>query len=126
MSEEKANSWMRQADSDIAFAQSAHSNGFFAQCCFICQQASEKALKSIAYRHGAQLVMGHSLLKLCAELDINGELAKAAGVLDQYYLSSRYPDSLPSGAPCDVFTQEQAEQALAMAKKFLEEAKHTL
>ncbi len=126
MSEEKANNWMRQASSDYAFAEAAHANGFFAQCCFICQQASEKALKSIAYRHGAQLVIGHSLIKLCIDLDINGELAKAAGVLDQYYLSSRYPDSLPGGAPCDVFSEEQATEALRMGNLFLEEATHAL
>src|SRR5437868_5146334 len=95
----RAKDWLAQARNDFAFAQSALDEGFFSQCCFICQQAAEKALKSIAYGRGAKLVMGHSLFKLCEELSINGTLRTGAGKLDQYYLSARYPDALPGGAP---------------------------
>lgn len=67
--------------------------------------------------------MTHSLLKLCEALAINGKLREAAGHLDQYYLSGRYPDALPGGAPFEVFTPAQAKRAIRDAQTFLRTAK---
>jgi len=114
--------WLRQAQDDLRFARAAHRDRFFAQTCFICQQASEKALKSILYFRGARTVLSHSLHKLCDELNINDELAKAARILDQYYISARYPDALAEGTPSEVFTREQSEQSLEYAERFLAKA----
>ena len=38
---------MAQAENDLAFAHSALAGGFYAQCCFICQQAGEEALGAV-------------------------------------------------------------------------------
>ncbi len=46
--------------------------------------------------------------------------------LDQYYLSGRYPDALPSGAPYEVFTIEQAEEALKLAERFVFRAREEI
>ena len=43
--EAEARRWLAQAESDLAFAEVGVREGFFAQACFICQQAGEKALK---------------------------------------------------------------------------------
>ncbi len=115
----RAKSWWIQAKDDFRFAESALKEGFFSQCCFICQQASEKALKSILYKRGAKLVLTHSLFQLCEALGINGDLKRAAGLLDQYYISARYPDALPGGAPSELFSRDQAEGALRNASLFL-------
>lgn len=78
MQRNRAADWLKQARSDLLYARAAFRDGFYAQTCFICQQASEKALKSILYSQGAKVVLSPSLHKLCLELDINDELARAA------------------------------------------------
>jgi HEPN domain-containing protein len=118
----RGHDWLKQAKSDLRFAKAAVSDGFYSQTCFVCQQASEKALKSVLYSRGAEVILTHSLYRLCQQLKINSRLLKAAGILDQYYLSARYPDALPDGTPDDVFTKEQAEEALKYAEAFLAKA----
>ena len=86
----RALDWLAQAKDDLRFAKTAEREGFYAQTCFICQQIAEKALKSILLGRRARAVFTHSLYELCRALRINGHLLKAAGVLDQYYLSGRY------------------------------------
>ena len=117
--ESRAGDWLLQAENDLLFAESARDNGFFSQCCFICQQAAEKALKAMLYARGAKAILTHSLYKLCEELEVNGGLKSAAGTLDQYYVSGRYPDALPGGAPFQVFTRNQADEAIALARSFI-------
>ncbi len=36
--------------------------------------------------------------------------------LDLYYISARYPDAFPSGAPFEYFTRDQAEEAVQYAE----------
>ncbi len=114
--------WLRKAKSDLRFAQTAFSEGFYAQTCFLCQQVSEKALKSILYDRGAKQILTHSLKNLCKEIRINSKLLEAAGILDQYYISARYPDALLEGIPDDVFTKAQAFDALQYAEAFVNQA----
>lgn len=47
----------------------------------------------------------------------NGELEKLAKELDLFYISGRYPDAFPAGAPFELFTSEQAEGALRSAER---------
>ena len=55
---------MKQAENDLEFARLVQREGFFAQACFISQQAGEKALKSLRYARGERFVFGHSLREL--------------------------------------------------------------
>jgi HEPN domain-containing protein len=118
-----AQAWLAQAENDFSFAQATAREGFHAQCCFICQQVAEKALKSILHRRGARQVMTHSLTQMCRVLKINGQLLRAASVLDQYYVTSRYPDALAGLAPYQVFQKFQATEALQLASLFLKKAR---
>jgi len=119
----RAADWMAQADNDLAFARSALAGGFYAQCCFICQQAAEKALKSLLLRRGARAAFTHSLYKLCLALAIEGPVERASQRLDRYYVSARYPDALPGGAPFQVFQREDAAEALGMAETVIDAAR---
>ena len=83
---------------------------------------AEKALKAIAIFQGYDQIRSHSVLSICSALKINGELEKMARVLDQFYISTRYPDGLPEGHAGLFYTEEQAIDALGKAKKFLEYA----
>jgi HEPN domain-containing protein len=112
--------WLAQAENDLAFAELAMREGFFAQACFNSQQAAEKALKAFLYAHGAEHVFGHSVAELaaeCAKLDTEFvALRTQVAPLDQFYVPTRYPNSLPGGIPAEAFVRADAERALTMAR----------
>lgn len=122
----EAQRWLAQAANDLAFAEVGLREAFFAQTCFICQQASEKALKALHYLRGERLVLGHSLVQLLDALLSEhaglAELREAAQQLDQYYIPTRYPNGLPGGTPAEVFTQRQAERAVMLARDVISRA----
>ncbi len=118
----RAQDWLKQARNDLRYAVAALEDKFYSQVCFICQQGSEKALKSIFYRRGAEKIFTHSLHKLCQELNINSKLMNAAKTLDLYYISARYPDALASGTPHEIFTESQAKEAIRLARLFIRKA----
>jgi len=115
--------WLVQAENDLRFAELASRERFFAQACFNSQQAAEKALKAFLYARGAEQVMGHSVADLaaeCARLEPEfAKLKERAAPLDQFYLSTRYPNSLPGGVPAEAFTARDAERALEMAREVI-------
>jgi len=115
--------WLVQAEDDLRFAELAARERFFAQACFNSQQAAEKALKAFLYARGAEQVMGHSVADLaaeCARLEPEfAKLKERAAPLDQFYLSTRYPNSLPGGVPAEAFTARDAERALEMAREVI-------
>lgn len=70
---------------------------------------------------GAETVLGHSVAGLCQEVarlapEAEGRCG-AWAALDQYYIPTRYPDALPGGIPSDVFTPEQAAEAIDRANE---------
>jgi len=46
--------------------------------------------------------------------------------LDQYYISTRYPNGLPGGIPHEVYTKDQAEEAIAGTRKVLNQVERLL
>ncbi len=118
----RAQDWLDQAKNDLRWGQASAESGFHSQACFIAQQVAEKALKAVAYSRGADLVRGHSVMVVCRELEINGDLEEAALRLDQYYIPTRYPDAQPAGAPFRFFTAAQSSEALVLAARFVEAA----
>ena len=128
--EVEAGRWLAQAESDLAFAEVGVREGFFAQACFICQQASEKALKALHYGRGARIVLGHSLVELLQNLVSDhpplSDLGDAARQLDLYYIPTRYPNGLPGGVPAEAFTATQATEAVAYARRFIAIARTAL
>lgn len=122
----EAERWLAQARSELAFARIGVREGFYAQACFHCQQSAEMALKALHYRAGARLVIGHSLVELLGSLiEAHPSLVAlrgAAARLDQLYIPTRYPNGLPGGVPAEVFTEEQAAEAITQATQFVEGA----
>ena len=118
----RAHDWYKQAENDFLWARDTLANGRFAQVCFICQQVAEKSLKAVAYSRNFDMVKSHSVLEIARSLGINGEIENIAKRLDLYYISTRYPDAFPSGAPFEYYTKEQAEEAIVFAGKILDYA----
>ena len=116
--------WLRQAENDLEFGRLALREGYFAQACFIAQQSAEKALKSLAYGSGERLVIGHSLVELVERLRDRfpavSALRETAGLRDQYYIPTRYPNGLAGGVPFEAFGERQAREAIEGAGRFVE------
>jgi len=115
---EESRRWMAQSENDLQFAKMALKEGFFSQCCFISQQAAEKAVKAVHYKQGVRIVIGHSIFQLIGKLleEPLTELTEKAKLLDQFYITSRYPNGIPGGSPFEVFTRKQAEEAIQGAE----------
>ena len=113
----EAGRWLRQAESDLGYAELGLREGFFAQTCFQCQQVCEKAIKALRYGRGERIVIGHALVELAASLEAMAKFHQRLSVLDQYYVPTRYPNGLPGGIPSDVYTREQAAEAVDTARR---------
>lgn len=109
--------WLLQAENDLQWAAHSARGGFFAQAAFGAQQAAEKTLKAYCFFKGFDIVRTHSLFQMMRLLGENGRLETCARELDIYYISGRYPDAFPAGAPCELITEGQAERAQAAAQE---------
>jgi HEPN domain-containing protein len=84
----------------------------------------------VAYGLGERVVLGHSLVELLDQLGDRApalaRLRDGGGLLDQYYVTTRYPNSLPGGAPFEAFDRRQAEEAIARAAEFVDAARERI
>jgi len=112
--------WLEQAQADLHWARHLNDQGAYYLVCFLAQQAAEKALKAFLYARGEELVLGHSVRQLCqraAEHDARFQPSLDDwGVLDSYYIPTRYPNGLPDDIPARVYNRQAAEGALALAQ----------
>lgn len=119
----RARDWFRQAEADLAHARHALEDGDCDWACFAAQQAAEKAAKAAHQALGLE-AWGHSvtelLLALRRELPaIDQPVLDAARALDKWYVATRYPNGLPSGAPTDYYTPSEAARAIQDAESVL-------
>jgi len=73
--------------------------------CFQAQQAAEKAIISLLYAEGYRKILTHPVYELLLESRKRAEcmpcLEREAKLLDNVYITSRYPNGLPgSMIPC--------------------------
>jgi HEPN domain-containing protein len=120
----EARRWFRQAQADLAVVKSLKQAGHYAAACFQAQQAGEKAVKAVLFSQGSRMVLVQSiqeLVKLCEKYHpAFADITAAAGLLDQFYIATRYPSGLPFPAiPSETYTSDQAEGALESAEEVL-------
>ena len=120
---ERSADWLRQAKRDLENAEYELKGGFYEWACFLSQQAAEKAVKAVFQRLGAE-AFGHSvagLLKRLPEpLRPGKELIDMAKELDKAYISTRYPNVHPEGAPCDIYTDVEARRLIGYARRVVQ------
>lgn len=110
--------WLNKADSDFNFGSLSleDNDEFFAQICYLFQQAGEKYLKAYIVRFDLEFKKMHdlrSLLSICAKKDIEfQELEEECKLLTTYIVDTRYPASWPIGE-----TKKEAEKACKAAKQ---------
>jgi HEPN domain-containing protein len=111
--------WLAQASADLHWAEHLSQAGGWHVACFLAQQVAEKALKAFLYAQGEEIVMGHSVARLCADAAQYrpefAEKAKRWSLLDGYYIPTRYPNGLPDDIPANVYTEEAAVDAVGLA-----------
>jgi len=123
-----ARRWLRQAEHDLEQAEKSAAGGAYAYAAFFSEQAAQKALKAFLFKSGKRTVPIHSVAELAREasrVEKSFEVLIGKGArLDRHYLASRYPDALPEPAiPFESYTQEDAEEALTLARDFLDLAR---
>jgi HEPN domain-containing protein len=88
---------------------------------------AERWLRQAEHDLAERVVIGHSLVELAGRLQDRVPALRArredAGILDQYYVPTRYPNGLAGGVPFEAFAESQASAALAAAERFLELAR---
>ena len=57
--------WLEQANEDLRWTQDLAERGGYHIACFLAQQVGEKALKAFLYAQGEEIVLGHSIERLC-------------------------------------------------------------
>jgi len=121
---EEGGRWLSQATEDLKWAKHLAEAGGWHIACFLAQQVTEKALKAYLYAQGEEIVIGHSVARLCAAAaGYRGEFTEEArrwSLLDGYYIPTRYPNGLPDSIPAEVYTKDAAAAAVALADEAVE------
>jgi len=135
MSEEKllaeAQRWFAQAQDDLEAASFLHKHGKYAQACFFCQQAAEKAAKALWLVFDVE-PWGHSVTRLFKEFPDSRianrlrELLPNAQTLDRFYIPTRYPNAIPDITPAEAFGEADAAKALHLADEILQAVENLL
>jgi HEPN domain-containing protein len=116
--------WLEQAIEDLRWTKDLAERGGYHIACFLAQQVSEKALKAFLYAQGEEIVLGHSVERLCASAahfdPIFSEKVKRWALLDGYYIPTRYPNSIPDSIPARVYTEGAAKEAAQLAKEVVD------
>ncbi len=118
---EEGRRWLTQAEEDLRWARHLLEEGGYHLACFLAQQVAEKALKAFLYAQGEETVLGHSVHRLAQEaaawIPDFSSLAARWGILDTYYIPTRYPNGLPDGIPAQVYNRPVAEDAVKLAEE---------
>lgn len=127
---EEGHRWLTQAEEDLRWARRLLEEGGYHLACFLAQQVAEKALKAFLYAQGEEMVLGHSVHRLAQEaaawIPDFSSLATRWGILDTYYIPTRYPNGLPDGIPAQVYNRPVAEDAVKLAEEVVMFVAHRL
>ena len=116
----RAGDWLALAERDLEQAEASKDQERHEWACFAAQQAAEKAVKAL-HLHLGQEAWGHVVARLLTELPVTppGSIVDQAKVLDNFYVSSRYPNGHPEGAPFEHYGPLQSNEAIRHASEIL-------
>ena len=112
--------WLMFAREDLQMANLAIQNQIYNQACFHAQQCAEKALKALLACSGNTPPKIHRLVDLVNLLNPNplDTINLDVQLLDRFYLSTRYPGTVPNSE--DLVGVEDAQECIRIATQVLE------
>ncbi|MCD4813186.1 HEPN domain-containing protein [bacterium] len=118
MSGNIAKKWQEQANYDLETANSMLESSRYLYVLFCCQQAIEKILKAvIVVKKNEMPPRSHQLIRLAefAEITLEEDSADFFRELSNYYIHSRYPDTLEIAG--ELLDRTQTEKVLVKSKE---------
>jgi len=112
--------WWKQANIDLKNAEMNYENGAYYVAVFLCQQATEKALKTyymLVKKTPPELT--HSLIYLANETGVPGEFFDFLAGLTPEFVTTRYPDAA-GDVPANLYTKNNTKEILDETKRFIE------
>lgn len=85
---EEVKRWMQQANADLKSARNSLKSKDYYLCAFMCQQAAEKAIKSLYLEKYGELRKIHDLVYFAKKLELSEELIKKCEKLTKVYIYS--------------------------------------
>ena len=120
-----ARRWLVQAEQNIAITRTLMAEGFWAGACFHAEQTAQMGFKTFLYLRSYRPIMTHAVSELaqqCAEEDSEFlAFLDLSNKIEEYYLTTRYPDAVDAPAvPFELFTEQQAVEALGYAEQIVD------
>lgn len=120
----EAQLWLEFAKTDLSMVELALPHELYGQGWFPAHQCVEKALKAAILGHRRSVSRTHSLMDLAHLAQVTGfpkEMQGQMGILDKFYMPTRYPDDLARVE--DQPGPKDAEETRTIALKVWEWAK---
>lgn len=115
--------WLDRADEDLVVARLVLREGHTGHACFLAQQGSEKTLKAYLLATTNTYPRTHKLVDLLQEcLKTEQGFAKFSAdciVIDQYYIPTRYPDSVGGIGVSQLPTATDATEPILAGQQIL-------
>ncbi len=121
---EEVNRWWRQTLKDIDAAKSLYKIKLYDYSSFWCQQAAEKALKTLLLNRGHELIKTHDLVLLARKLDAPEDIIRICKELTPVYVETRYPDLVEEDFK--KFTSKETEEDIKKMEAIIEWVKKNL
>ena len=87
--------WLSRSQSNLTQARARLPGVYLEDLCFAAQQAAEKAIKSVLIHLGIRFPYTHDITRLLSLVEEGGQKVpdrvKAASILSDYAVESRYP-----------------------------------
>lgn len=100
--------WWKQTLKDIDTAKFLYKTKRYDYGSFWCQQAAEKALKTLLFKMGYELIKTHDLVLLARKVAAPENIIQLCKELTPVYIETRYPDLGDEGFK--KFTKKETEK----------------
>lgn len=113
--------WFISAERDLKKARDNFNIGHYDLTSFLCQQAVEKALKSLLIKQTNKFPKIHDLVRLGNLVNVDKDLLENCKKLTTVYTENRYPD-----VSVEEYTKEESEDDIEITEKILKWVKKKL
>lgn len=117
--------WIKQAESDLSSASYNLNGKKLDVASYLCQQAAEKALKSLHIKIYNKLWKTHDLVKLAELVKAPENILNFCNELTPIYTEDRYPD-FSDIIPAKKFEEKDVKDFLNKAKEVIKWTKENL